>query len=487
MILLMILIPALGSCLAAFSRGAMSRAVGPAAVVVTLAVFCVSVIPLVQGGDFAGETDSHLWVGQIFSMDTLSIPLTVLSSFLFLVCSLFCVFSPGGAPTVPSFFALLLLLESLVIAVFCTHDILMFFIFFEASLVPMFFMIGFWGHGDKVGAAFKFLIYTATASVGFLAAVACIDAVANATSSSFDDTAVGLATNVHFHWQVYFWILCFIAFAVKLPVVPCHTWLPSAHVQAPTAGSVLLAGLLIKLGGYGLLRFCIQMLPTASAHFAKFVICLSAVSLIYASLTAFAQRNMKMLVAYSSVAHMSFVAAGMFSLNEAGMLGAVYQMLSHGLISAALFLCVGMIYSRTGTMEMSECSGLASKMPRLSAMIVFFSMASAGIPGTSGFMGEFLSMLGVFKAFGPMVICFAVGMVLSAAYMLRLCKEVVWGSAPAGSGKFDDINIGEFAILAALAILVLVLGVFPAPLLTMLKPAVEHLLVPLHKLQPSWG
>ncbi|KAF2281927.1 hypothetical protein GH714_042751 [Hevea brasiliensis] len=342
-ILLMILIPALGSCLAAFSRGAMSRAVGPAR------------------GCHAGS---------------------VLS-----------------------------------------------------SLVPMFFMIGFWGHGDKVGAAFKFLIYTATASVGFLAAVACIDAVANATSSSFDDTAVGLATNVHFHWQVYFWILCFIVFAVKLPVVPCHTWLPSAHVQAPTAGSVLLAGLLIKLGGYGLLRFCIQMLPTASAHFAKFVICLSAVSLIYASLTAFAQRNMKMLVAYSSVAHMSFVAAGMFSLNEAGMLG------------------------RTGTMEMSECSGLASKMPRLSAMIVFFSMASAGIPG----------------------------MVLSAAYMLRLCKEVVWGSAPAGSGKFDDINIGEFAILAALAILVLVLGVFPAPLLTMLKPAVEHLLVPLHKLQPSWG
>ena len=483
----MILIPALGSCLMAFSRGAMSRVVGPAAVFVTLAVFCVSVVPLVHWGGSVEEADSQLWVGQIFSVDALSVPLTVLSSFLFLVCSLFCVFSPGGAPATPSFFALLLLLESFVIAVFCTHDLLTFFIFFEASLVPMFFMIGFWGHGDKVGAAFKFLIYTAAASGGFLAAVACICAVADTAVSQFDDIAVGLATNVHFRWQVYFWILCFIAFAVKLPMVPCHTWLPSAHVQAPTAGSVLLAGLLIKLGGYGLLRFCIQMLPTVSAHFAKFVVCLSAVSLIYASLTAFAQRNMKMLVAYSSVAHMSFVAAGMFSLNEAGMLGAIYQMLSHGLISAALFLCVGMIYSRTGTMEMSECSGLASKMPRLSAMMVFFSMASAGIPGTSGFMGEFLSMLGVFKAFGPMVACFAVGMVLSAAYMLRLCKEVVWGSAPAGSGKFDDINIGEFAILAILAALVLILGVLPAPLLAMLKPAVEHLLLPLHKLQPSWG
>ncbi|WP_041651162.1 complex I subunit 4 family protein [Anaplasma centrale] len=484
----MILIPALGSCLVAFLRGALSRVVGPAVVVVTLAVFCMSAVLLVRVGDtVTQEVASLRWVERAFSADALSILLTVLSTFLFLICSLFCVFSTRGAPVAPSFFSLLLLLESCVIAVFCTCDILTFFIFFEASLVPMFFIIGFWGHGDKVGAAFKFLIYTATASVGFLAAVACMDAVANATSGSFSDVAAGLAANTHFRWQIYFWILCFIAFAVKLPMVPCHTWLPTAHVQAPTVGSVLLAGLLIKLGGYGIFRFCIQMLPAISVHFAKFVVCLSAASLIYSSLVAFAQRNMKMLIAYSSIAHMSFVAAGMFSLNESGILGAVYQMLSHGLISAALFLCVGMIYSRTGTMEMSECTGLASKMPRLSAMIVFFSMASAGVPGTSGFMGEFLSMLGIFKSFGPMVACFAVGIVLSAAYMLRLCKEVVWGSAPADSGTFDDINAGEFAILAILAILVLVLGVFPAPLLSMLKPAVEHLLVPLHKLQPSWG
>ncbi|MCU7611589.1 NADH-quinone oxidoreductase subunit M [Anaplasma capra] len=490
MIFLMILIPVLGSCAVASMRGTLSRAVGPASVAVTLAVLCVGIALLVYGNHCVIGGGAYLaLVERAFSADALSTPLIVLSALLFFICALFSVFGPrGGAPSSPAFFALLLLLEALVVAVFSVCDVLLFYVFFEASLIPMFFMIGFWGHGDKVGAAFKFLIYTATASLVFLAALVCMNAIIAVPLGSFDSVAASLATNTNFHWQMYFWIACLFAFAVKLPMVPFHTWLPSAHVQAPTVGSVLLAGLLIKLGGYGILRFCVQMLPAVSTHFAKFVVCLSAVSLIYSSLVAFAQRNMKMLVAYSSIAHMSFVSAGVFSLNEAGILGAIFQMLSHGLISAALFLCVGMIYSRTGTMEMSECGGLASSMPRLSVMMIFFSMASAGIPGTSGFMGEFLSMLGIFKSYGPMVALFVVGMVLSAAYMLRLCREVVWGTVPSeAKDEFDDITVWEFAVLIVLAVLVLVLGVFPAPLLALLKPGVEHLLVHMHMLQPSWG
>ncbi|MGN7661690.1 MAG: complex I subunit 4 family protein [Anaplasma sp.] len=483
MILLMILMPALGSGLVALTRDALPRITRAVSVGVASAVFGVSIVLLCfsKGGGLA----CCQWLGGAFAPDEISVTFVVLSAFLFCLSTFsaaYCV----AKPLEFSFFALLLLLEALVIAVFSVRDILMFYVFFEASLIPVFFMIGFWGYEEKIAAAFKFLIYTTAASLLFLAAVVYVNASLGAPG--FFGSVI-IPNSVPFWLCACLWTAFFLAFAVKLPMFPFHTWLPSAHVQSPTIGSVLLAGLLIKLGGYGFLRFCVQMLPHVSEHFAELVVCLSVVSLFYASLVAFAQKNMKMLVAYSSIAHMSFVSAGIFSLNETGVLGAIFQMLSHGLISAALFLCVGMIYNRTGTMEMSKCGGLASSMPKLSVLMVFFSMASVGVPGTSGFVGEFLSMFGIFRSFGAWVACFAVGMVLSSVYMLRLCREVIWGSCRADVRVRGDINFKEFALLVIIAAAVLVLGVFPGPLLEFLRPGVNNVLMPLQDFhhRPSWG
>ncbi|MGN7678683.1 MAG: complex I subunit 4 family protein [Anaplasma sp.] len=475
--------PALGSGLVALTRDTLPRVTRAISMGVASAVFGMSIaLPYFFRG--SGLACCCNWLGGVFAPDEISVAFIVLSAFLFCLSVFYAAYC-DAKPLKFSFFALLLLLEALMIAVFSVRDILMFYVFFEASLIPVFFMIGFWGYEEKIAAAFKFLIYTAAASLLFLAAVIYVNASLGVPG--FFGSVI-IPHSVPFWLSACVWTAFFLAFAVKLPMFPFHTWLPSAHVQAPTIGSVLLAGLLIKLGGYGFLRFCVQMLPHVSAHFAELVVCLSVVSLFYASLVAFAQKNMKMLVAYSSIAHMSFVSAGIFSLNETGILGAIFQMLSHGLISAALFLCVGMIYSRTGTMEMSKCGGLASSMPRLSVLMVFFSMASVGVPGTSGFVGEFLSMFGIFRSFGAWVACFAVGMVLSSIYMLRLCREVIWGSCRADVRARGDISHKEFALLVAIAAAVLMLGVFPDSLLEFLRPGVRNMLMSLQEFhQPSWG
>ncbi|WP_044105110.1 complex I subunit 4 family protein [Anaplasma phagocytophilum] len=487
----MILIPVLGGCLIAFLRDSSSKLRGGLFISITFATFIASIAVLLSFyGNGLPVLRDYTWIGEVFAVDRLSLLMVILSTFLFFLCALCGVFSRAcgvDKESESSFFALLLLLEATVLGVFSVHTSLMFYVFFEASLIPMFFIIGKWGHGDRISAAFRFLIYTGAASLLFLIGLVYSRVFSLGIFESFyADVSVALALPIGI--RIALWIACFFAFAVKLPMVPCHTWLPKAHVQAPTLGSVLLAGLLIKMGGYGFIRFCLSALPEVSWKLSEFVVYLSAISLVYSSLVAFAQKNMKTLVAYSSVAHMSFVAAGIFSLNESGIVGAIFQMLSHGLISAALFLCVGMIYSRTGTMDMSKCGGIAASMPKLSFMMIFFSMASAGLPGTSGFIGEFLSILGIFQAFRFTAVCFAVGVVLSAAYTLRLCREVIWGSSPEGAKVIDsDINAVEFVILGILAALVLFFGIYPASVITFLKPWVSAILPELQKFQLSWG
>ena len=489
MIPLLILVPVAGASVLSFLKGFSSGLKGGVFVATTAAVFLISMGVLynfAHGIGVVGELFVSSVSGLEFRLDRFSLLMVVLTTFLFFLCALCGVCSNAcgvDEKKKHSFFALLTLLEAFVLCVFIVDSSVLFYAFFEASLIPMFFIIGFWGHGDRVGAAFRFLIYTATASLLFLVAIVYSKIFSLGIFDSFY-ADVHVYEAIPYAIKVALWSACFFTFAVKLPMVPCHTWLPKAHVQAPTLGSVLLAGLLIKMGGYGLIRFCLGGLPDISFELSKLVICLSAVSLIYSSLIAYSQKNMKALVAYSSIAHMSFVSAGIFSLNESGIIGAIFQMVSHGLISAALFLCVGMIYRRTGTMEMEKCGGLASSMPRLSLMMIFFSMASAGLPGTSGFIGEFLSIFGIFQAFKFTVVFFAVGVVLSAAYMLRLCREVVWGSAPEGMlvGK-SDINAGEFAVLGILAVLVIILGIFPSLVISFLKPWVGDVLLSLYKIR----
>ena len=489
MIPLLILIPVAGASALSFLRGFSSSLKGSVFIAATAAAFIISVGVLLNFSNGMG-VEGELFVSGVsgfeFKLDRLSLLMVSLTTFLFFLVAISSVFSDACGiekEKEHSFFALLALLEAFVLCVFIVDSSVLFYAFFEASLIPMFFIIGFWGHGDRIGAAFKFLIYTATASLLFLVAIVYSKIFSLGVFDSFYSD-IHVYEAIPFAFRVALWTACFFAFAVKLPMVPCHTWLPKAHVQAPTLGSVLLAGLLIKMGGYGFIRFCLGGLPAVSFELSKFVIFLSAISLVYSSLIAYSQKNMKALVAYSSIAHMSFVSAGIFSLNESGIIGAVFQMVSHGLISAALFLCVGIIYRRTGTMEMEKCGGLASAMPRLSLMMIFFSMASAGLPGTSGFIGEFLSILGIFQAFKFTVVCFAVGAVLSAAYMLRLCREVVWGNAPEGAfvGK-SDINAWELVVLGSLAVLVILLGIFPSLVISFLKPWVGDVLLSLYKIR----
>ncbi|MFV9838629.1 MAG: NuoM family protein [Aaplasma endosymbiont of Hyalomma asiaticum] len=488
MIPLMILTPFLGACLLFLFRGsAHSVRSGGVFISFTAAAWAISVMALVYfkaGVEVHGGVLSSAVAGVVFEVDALSMSMLVLSTFLFFLCALCGVLAAScrvEKNSESTFFSLLLLLEALVLGVFAVKTSMMFYVFFESSLIPMFFIIGFWGHGDKINAAFKFLIYTATASLFFLVAIVYSKVFSLGIFESFYEE-VSVISSLPVGAKIALWAACFFAFAVKLPMVPWHTWLPKAHVQAPTLGSVLLAGLLIKMGGYGFLRFCVSAFPDVSTQLSEYVIYLSAVSLIYSSLVAYSQKNMKMLVAYSSVAHMSLVSAGIFSLNESGIVGAVFQMISHGLISAALFLCVGFIYSRTKTMEISKCGGLASSMPKLSTMMIFFSMASIGLPGTSGFVGEFLSMFGIFQEFGAIVMFFAAGVVLSAVYMLRLCREVVWGKRVYEESEIcGDIGTFEMIVLGVLAVLVVFLGIFPMQLISFLKPWVSSLLPALHK------
>ncbi len=365
-----------------------------------------------------------------------------------------------------------LVLETLMIGVFCSLDLILFYLFFEAGLIPMFLIIGIWGGAKRVYASFKFFLYTLTGSVLMLLAVIYMY-WQSGTTNIIDLFNFNFSTAS----QTWLWLAFFASFAVKIPMFPVHTWLPDAHVEAPTAGSVILAGVLLKMGGYGLLRFSIPMFPIASELFSDFVLILSVIAIIYTSLIALAQEDMKKLIAYSSVAHMGFVTMGIFTFTQQGIQGGIFQMLSHGLISAALFLCVGVVYDRMHTRSINAYGGIVKNMPKYAVFFLILTMANIGLPGTSGFVGEFLALLGVFKVNTYIALFATTGVVLSAAYALFLYKRVFFGSLQgAETKKMDDLNYREFYILLPLIILILFFGIYPAALIDVSAVSVENLI-----------
>ncbi len=364
-----------------------------------------------------------------------------------------------------------LVLETLMIGVFSTLDIVLFYVFFEAGLIPMFLIIGVWGGKRRVYASFKFFLYTLVGSVLMLLAIMAMywDAGTTEIPKLLEhDFPAGM--------QTWLWLAFFASFAVKLPMWPVHTWLPDAHVEAPTAGSVLLAAILLKMGGYGFLRFSLPMFPLASDDFAPFVYTLSIIAIIYTSLVALMQEDMKKLIAYSSVAHMGYVTMGIFTMNMQGVQGGIFQMLSHGLISAALFLCVGVIYDRMHTREIAAYGGLVNRMPNYAVVFLIFTLANVGLPGTSGFVGEFMTILGAFIANTWVAIFATIGVILSAAYALWLYRRVVFGSMEKESLRdIMDLNLREKAILYPLVVLVILYGIYPTFVFDVTEASVEAL------------
>jgi NADH-quinone oxidoreductase subunit M len=366
-----------------------------------------------------------------------------------------------------------LLLETLMMGVFCALDLVLFYVMFEGSLTPMFLIIGIWGHERRVYASFKFFLYTFLGSILMLLAIMAMYWYTGTT-----DIEVMLNT-AHFpvHAQTWLFLGFFTSFAVKLPMWPIHTWLPDAHVEAPTAGSVILASVLLKLGGYGFLRISLPMFPSAVEMFAPMIFTMSVVAIIYASLVALAQDNWKKLVAYSSVAHMGFVTMGMFTLTHQGIDGSIFQMLSHGVVSGALFLCVGVMYDRLHTHEISAYGGLVSRMPVYALCFMVFTMANIGLPGTSGFVGEFLTMLGAFLHNSWIAIFATTGVIWSACYALYLYRRIVFGALVKPTLQaVRDLSWRETAILAPLMVLTIAMGVYPKPVLDVTGAAVTKLI-----------
>ena len=357
----------------------------------------------------------------------------------------------------------------MMVGMFASLDMMMFYLFFEGVLIPMFLIIGVWGGPQRVYAAFKFFLYTLAGSVLMLVGIMVMYLQAGTTD-------ILVLSDFGFPPELQFWLFLgfFASFAVKVPMWPVHTWLPDAHVEAPTAGSMILAGVLLKMGGYGFIRFSLPMFPEASVYFAPFIFVLSVVAIIYTSLVALAQKDMKKLIAYSSVAHMGFVTIGIFSLNEQGITGAMFQMISHGLVSAALFFCVGIVYDRLHTREIDAYGGVADVMPNYAVFFMIMMLASVGLPGTSGFVGEILVLVGAYKASSLVAFFAATGLVLGATYMLWLYRRVVFGRAEKGDViRMPVLNNREITILVPLTIFIVWLGVYPAPLLDVLNPVVS--------------
>ena len=362
-----------------------------------------------------------------------------------------------------------LFLETVMIGMFASIDILLFYIFFEAVLIPMYLIIGIWGGKRRIYASFKFFLYTLLGSVLML--IAIIVMYRNTDSMSIENLQ---GNYFMFDTQIFLWLAFFASFAVKIPMWPFHTWLPDAHVEAPTAGSVILAGVLLKMGGYGFIRFSVGMLPEATAYFIPLIMTLSIIAIIYTSLVALAQTDIKKLIAYSSVAHMGIVTIGIFLVNQQGLEGAMMQMISHGIVSAALFLCVGVIYDRMHTREISFYGGLVQRMPLYATVFMIFMLGSVGLPGTSGFVGEFLVIIGAFKFSTYVVLGAAFGIILSAVYMLYLYKRIIFGEITnVKLSEILDINNREKLILIPLAISVFIMGVFPNIFLDPMRLSLE--------------
>jgi NADH-quinone oxidoreductase subunit M len=414
------------------------------------------------------------WLGETIvyqlGVDGIAMPFVILTTFLMPFCIAASFYSIKDR--VREYFALFLLLETLMIGVFASLDLVLFYVFFEAGLIPMFLIIGIWGGARRIYASFKFFLYTLLGSVLMLLAIMAMYWAAGTT-----DIIKLLAFKFPSDMQKWLWLAFFASFAVKMPMWPVHTWLPDAHVEAPTAGSVILAAILLKMGGYGFLRFSLPMFPEASLYFANLVFGLSAIAIIYTSLVAMMQEDIKKLIAYSSVAHMGFVTMGLFTLNAQGVQGAVFQMVSHGLVSGALFLCVGIVYDRMHTRMIAAYGGLVNRMPLYALVFLLFTMANVGLPGTSGFVGEFLTLLGSYKANTWVAFLATTGVILSAAYALWLFARVVYGKLEKHALEaIPDLDARELALLVPLALLVLWFGVQPGAILAMSQASVDALL-----------
>lgn len=418
--------------------------------------------------------EKHAWLGNTFTyymgVDGISMLFVILTTFLMPICILA---SWQSIKTrVREYMIAFLVLETLVIGVFCALDLMLFYVFFEGGLIPMFLIIGVWGGKRRVYASFKFFLYTLAGSVLMLIAMMAMYWQAGTT-----EIPKLLAHNFPVTMQPWLWLAFFASFAVKMPMWPVHTWLPDAHVEAPTAGSVILAGILLKLGGYGFLRFSLPMFPIASADFAPLIFWLSVVAIIYTSLVALAQEDIKKLIAYSSVAHMGFVTMGIFAANAQGIEGGIFQMLSHGIVSAALFLCVGVVYDRMHTREITAYGGLVNRMPIFAFTFMVFTMANVGLPGTSGFIGEFLTLIGTFKVDTWVAAAATSGVIFSACYALWLYRRVIFGELEKANLKsIADMNKREISYLIPLVVLTILFGIYPTPILDVLHVSVEKLI-----------
>ena len=418
--------------------------------------------------------EKHEWfdanISYHMGVDGISMLFVILSTFLMPFCIL--ASWESVQHRVKEYMIAFLILETFMIGVFCALDVVLFYVFFEASLLPMFIIIGVWGGKRRVYASFKFFLYTLAGSVLMLLAMMAMYWQAGTT-----DIPTLLTHAFPAHMQYWLWVAFFASFAVKMPMRPVHTWLPDAHVEAPTAGSVILAAILLKMGGYGFLRFSLPMFPIASADLAPVVFTLSVVAVIYTSLVALMQTDIKKLIAYSSVAHMGFVTMGIFAMNEQGIQGAIFQMLSHGLVSGALFLCVGVIYDRMHTRDIAAYGGLVNNMPKYAVVFMIFTMANVGLPGTSGFVGEFLTLLAVYQVNTWIAFFAATGMILSAAYALWLYRRVIFGALTKESLKvLTDLSVREKAILYPLVALVIFFGVYPNALIDVTTASVGSLI-----------
>jgi NADH-quinone oxidoreductase subunit M len=413
------------------------------------------------------------WFGSGLSykmgVDGFSMPLLLLTTFImpFSILASF-----GVEKRVREYMIAFLVLETLMIGVFSALDLVLFYLFFEGGLIPMFLIIGIWGGKRRVYASFKFFLYTLAGSLLMLIAILAMYNQAHTT-----DITVLLKTDFPKEMQTWLWLAFFASFAVKMPMWPVHTWLPDAHVEAPTAGSVILAAILLKMGGYGFIRFSLPMFPDASVHFAPLVYALSVIAIVYTSLVALVQEDMKKLIAYSSVAHMGYVTMGLFTMNVQGLQGAMFQMISHGFVSGALFLCVGVIYDRMHTREIAAYGGLVNRMPIYAFVFMLFTMANVGLPGTTGFIGEFLSLAGAFKANSWVAFIATSGVIFSAAYALYLYRRVVFGALEKASLKdIVDLTPREVAIFVPLIALTLYYGVLPQQILNSTQASVDNLI-----------
>jgi len=373
---------------------------------------------------------------------------------------------------IKEFLIAILVMETLMLGVFCSLDLVIFYLFFEGGLIPMFLIIGVWGGPKRVYSAFKFFLFTLLGSVLMLIAIISIYWITGTT-----DVIKLLDTRIPVEHQYLLWLAFFSSFAVKLPMWPFHTWLPDAHVEAPTAGSVILAAILLKMAGYGFIRFSLGLFPVASDYFTPLIFVLSIIAIIYTSLVALMQDDMKKLIAYSSVAHMGFVTIGIFSLTKQGLEGSIIQMISHGLISAALFLCVGVVYDRFHSRMISSYGGLVNIMPKYAFVFMIFTLAALGLPGTSGFVGEFLILIGVFQKNFVVAVLASLGVILAAAYMLWLYRRVIFGKIASSEIKeMSDLNKTEIYVLASLAFMTLFFGIYPEPLLNTIDVSITNLM-----------